>query len=307
MPSMPVQYSKSILWPQAAADVSFRMVSNIAEDSQGRIYVAHRGACPLACFDKNGEYLRSIGDAHLTPSINYDLSRSPPAPIGREVWLHGLHIDPWDNIWTTDLGRHLVMKFDSRGVLLLTLGCPDSPGEELGHFNQPTAVAVGRSGNVYVADGYGNARIVKYSPEGRPLAALGRKGHGPGELQTPHALALDEKENIYVAERMNNRVQVFDSAGQSLSLWPEICRPDAILVRGSHVYVGAGYGKNTLYRFTRDGGNREIIGAGEDAFGYPHGIHLDAEGCFYIADPIANNAGAGPAKYSPSQDTGATP
>ena len=274
------------------------MVSNIAEDSQGRIYVAHRGSSPLACFDRQGVFLRSIGDAHITKSINYDLNKTPPTPIGREFWLHGLHVDPWDNIWTTDLGRHVVLKFDPQGKLLLTLGCPDLSGEAFNRFNQPTSVVVGRSGNVYVADGYGNARIVKYSSDGRPIAAWGRKGSGPGEFQTPHCLALDEDENIYVAERMNSRVQVFDSEGKSLSLWPDLCRADAVIVRGHHVYVGTGYGRNTIYRFTRDGRNREAVGAGEDAFGYPHGIHIDAEGSIYVADPVADKASAGPGKFS---------
>ena len=204
-------------WPKLPADFSFRMVSNLAEDSLGRLYVVHRGAQPLVRFDAEGNFLGSLADSVITLSINYDLGKNPPAPIGCEHWLHGLHVDPWDNIWITDLGRHLVMKFDPKGELLLTLGRPDLPGEELNRFNQPTAVAVGRSGHVYVADGYGNSRVVKYAADGRPLQAWGRKGSAPGEFHTPHGLALDEEENVYVAERLNHRVQVFDHSGKFLA------------------------------------------------------------------------------------------
>jgi len=194
------------------------MVSNLAEDSQGRIYIVHRGRHPLFRLSPNGKFSESIGDDSITPSINYDLTQSPPSPISEAYWLHGLHIDPWDNIWTTDLGRHLILKFSPSGQLLLTLGCADLPGEELDRFNQPTAVVVGSLGYIYVADGYGNSRIVKYSPEGKPLLSWGKKGIGPGEFQTPHAIALDGDENVFVAERMNNRVQIFDSQGHHLAV-----------------------------------------------------------------------------------------
>lgn len=284
-------------WPDLPAGFSFRMVSNLAEDSRGRLHVVHRGEHPLMRFDAEGNFLGSLGDDVLATSVNYDLSKTPPAPIGRAHWLHGLHVDPWDNVWITDLGRHLVMKFDPQGRLQLTLGHPDLPGDEPDRFNQPTAVAVGPSGHIYVADGYGNSRIVKYSAAGRPLLTWGRKGSAPGEFHTPHGLALDEHENVYVAERLNHRVQVFDATGRPLALWPDLCRPDAILVRDRHVFVGTGYGDNAVYRFTRDGRNREVLGAGSDAFGYPHGLHVDARGNLYVADPIAENASAPPAKF----------
>lgn len=284
-------------WPKLPPEFSFRMASNLAEDSAGRIYVVHRGARPLVRFDANGNFLDSIGDTFLLPSINYDLSKTPPSPIGWEHWLHGLHVDPWDNIWITDLGRHLVMKFDVKGRLLMTLGRPDLPGDEADRFNQPTAVAVGRSGHIYVADGYGNSRIVKYSADGRPLQAWGRKGSAPGEFQTPHGLALDEEENVYVAERLNHRIQVFGANGRALGLWSDFCRPDAIVVRGNEVFVGTGYGDNAVYRCDRDGRNRQVLGAGSDAFGYPHGIHLDRHGNLYVADPVAEKAAAHPAKF----------
>ncbi len=294
---MQATYTQQAGWPRRPEGFAFRMVSNIAEDSHGRIYFVHRGTCPLVRFDREGDFLGALGEAHLPPSVNFDLGKNPPQPIGREYWLHGLHVDPWDNIWVTDLGRHLVLKFDPDGRLLLTLGQAGQPGEQLDRFNQPTAVVVGRSGHIYVADGYGNSRIVKYTADGRPLQTWGRKGSAPGEFQTPHGLSVDADENIYVSERMNHRVQVFSPDGRALALWPDLCRADAIEVQGGHVYVGTGYGDNAIYRFTRDGRNREIVGRGRDAFGYPHGIHIDAAGSIHVADPVAENAAALPAKY----------
>ncbi|MBL9213887.1 MAG: hypothetical protein JNG83_00275 [Opitutaceae bacterium] len=285
-------------WPQLPPGLAFRMVSNIAEDSAGRLYFVHRGAPPLVRFDPAGAYLGSIGDSALHPSVNYDLSRTPPAPISREYWLHGLHVDPWDNVWVTDLGRHLVLKFDPQGRLALTLGTDGVPGEDATHFCQPTAVAVGRSGAVYVADGYGNARIAKFSATGQLLASWGRRGTAPGEFNTPHGLALDADENVYVAERMNDRVQVFDSAGRLRAVWPGLRRADAVLVtRAGEVLVGTGHLSNTIHRFDREGRLRGVLGRGAEAFGYPHGVHVDAAGHLHVADPVAEQAAARPARY----------
>lgn len=288
-------------WPRLPDGFSFRMVSNIAEDSAGRLYFVHRGRHPLVRFDRKGNFLDSIGDEDLKLSVNLELSKNPPAPISREYWLHGLHVDLWDNIWITDLGRHLIMKFDPQGRLLMTLGTDGLSGEDAHHFKQPTSVVVGRSGHIYVADGYGNARIAKFSPEGRHVQSWGRRGDGPGEFNTPHGLALDAEENVYVAERMNDRVQVFDAQGRFLSLWPGLRRADAIFItRHGDVFVGTGHLSNTVYRFDRQGKNLGALGGGADAFGYPHGIHVDGKGNLYVADPVAQQAAASPGKFSPS-------
>ena len=300
---MELSYSKQADWPKLPAGFSFRMVNNIAEDSTGRIYFVHRGSRPLVRFDGAGNFLGSLGDDVFQQSVNYNLTVNPPTPISRQYWLHGLHIDSWDNIWITDLGRHVVMKLSPEGKLLLTLGCLDQSGEDNDRFNQPTAVAVGRSGNIYVTDGYGNSRVVKFSPDGKRILSWGGPGSAPGDFLTPHGIALDEDENVYVAERMNDRVQVFDPAGNLLSVWPNLCRVDAIIVsREGEIFVGtghgpAGQGRNTVHRFDRTGRKLGVVGSGENAFGYPHGLHLDAEGSLYVADPVAGEAAASPAKF----------
>jgi len=279
------------------------MASNIAEDSNGRLYVVHRGRHPLVRFDPSGRFLDSLADEHLTQSVNLDISKNPPTPIGTEFWLHGLHVDPSDSIWITDLGRHLVMKFDTHGRLLMTLGTDGEPGDDESHFNQPTAVVVGPSGSIYVADGYGNSRIVKFSEDGEFLLSWGRRGAAAGELNTPHGLALDADENVYVAERLNHRVQIFDSAGRHLALWPNLTRADSVLVdRHGVVFVGTGHAENAIHRFDRDGHALGMLGSGTNAFGYPHGIHIDREGNLYVADPVAGQASASPAKFGALPD-----
>jgi len=273
----------------------FRMVSNIAGDSKGRIYVAHRGEHPVVYFDKTGKFLGSLGDNVLKQSVNYNLTVNPPIPISREYWAHGLHADPWDNVWVTDLGRHVVMKFSRDGKLLMTLGTLDQAGESPKNFHQPSSVAVAPSGDIYVADGYGNSRVVKFSPEGKYLKAWGKKGSGPGEFDTPHGIAVDAKGNVYVAERLNNRIQVFDSEGRFLAQWPNYSRADSIFItRKGQAYVGTG--KGDIYNLDLSGRLLQTIGT-EKALGYPHGIFVDSEGSLYIADPIANSASQPPRRF----------
>lgn len=300
---MHITTSRQPGWPSLPPEFAFRMASNIAEDSSGRLYFVHRGRHPLVRFDRSGRFIDPLADEHLTKSVNLDISKNPPTPIGSEFWLHGLNIDSSDNIWITDLGRHLVMKFDDHGHLLMTLGTDGKPGNDTTHFNQPTSVVVGPSGSIYVADGYGNSRIVKFSADGEFMMEWGRRGTAPGELNTPHCLALDVDENVYVAERLNHRVQVFDSAGRQLALWPNLTRADSVLVdRHGTVFVGTGHPENAIHRFDREGNALGLLGAGSNAFGYPHGIHIDREGNLYVADPVAEQASASPAKFTALSD-----
>jgi DNA-binding beta-propeller fold protein YncE len=154
-------------WPQLPSGWKFAKVSWIATDSRGRVYVAHRGEHPLLRFDEQGKFLGAVGEGELQPSTYYDLRTTPPTPMERRWWVHGLHVDPWDNVWITDVGRHTIMKFSPEGRLLLTLGTPDKSGESDRLFNQPTNVWVAPAGHFYVTDGYGNSRVVKFAADGK--------------------------------------------------------------------------------------------------------------------------------------------
>lgn len=148
---------------------------------------------------------------------------------------HGLTVDDHDNVWLTDVSLQQVYKFSSEGKLLLTLGERGIPGSDRSHFNRPTDVAVLPDGSFYVSDGYRNTRVAKFAPDGKFLFQWGRPGSGPGEFDTPHGIAVDTAGRVYVADRQNDRVQIFDSSGRFLSQWksPRIGRPYSIALLGN--------------------------------------------------------------------------
>ena len=184
----------------------FGRVSAVATDSSGEVYVFQRGAeaDPIVVFDKDGKYLRSWGR---------DLD------FGNE---HGLRVDRDDNVWITDNGNHQVMKFTREGKLLLTLGVRGESGEDDKHFYRPADITFGPDGSVYVADGYGNARVVKFSPEGEYITAWGKHGTGESEFNIVHSAAVDSKGTVYVSDRENNRIQIFDADGKFLRMWTHL-------------------------------------------------------------------------------------
>ncbi len=180
----------------------FGRVSSVTVDKQGEVYVFHRGdkADPIIVFDGEGRYLRSWGKGMF----------------GNE---HGMRADPDGNIWVTDNGNHQVFKFDREGELLLTLGEKGVAGEDASHFDRPTDIAFAPTGEIYVSDGYGNARVVKFSKEGKYIKAWGKHGTGPSEFETVHSVGVDSKGTVYVSDRENNRIQIFDADGKYLKEW----------------------------------------------------------------------------------------
>lgn len=127
---------------------------------------------------------------------------------------HGLKVDNENNIWVTDVGLNQVFKFSHDGKLLMKLGEAKVAGNDSLHFNKPTDIAITKDGSFYVSDGYGNSRVIKFSATGKHLFQWGKKGDSKSEFNIPHGIALDENENVYVADRENNRVQVFDPNGK---------------------------------------------------------------------------------------------
>ena len=189
-------------WPEPSSPIKLGQVSAVATDASDRVFVFHRGEPPVVVFDRDGKYLRSWGEGLVKKA-------------------HGLRIDREQNVWTTDVGHHLVRKFDHEGTLLMTLGRQGMPGAGPDRFNQPTDVAVTPSGEFFVSDGYGNSRVVLFSKDGRYLKEWGTKGKGEGQFNLPHAIVLDPDGRIYVGDRENDRVQVFDPQGKFLAQWKE--------------------------------------------------------------------------------------
>ena len=231
-------------WPNLPADIELGQAAGLGIDSRGVVYVFHRGGrswgtAPSLAARAQALWAGLFGAGPDIETIAQDtiLALDPRTGellasfgAGRFRIPHGLTLDDGNNIWVTDVGLHQVFKFSPSGELLLTLGEAGQAGSGPARFNGPADVAVGAGGSVYVADGYGNARVVKFSPEGAYLMEWGGHGAAPGQFDVPHGIAIDGRGQIYVADRGNARIQVFDGAGRILRqiAGPEIGRPWAV-------------------------------------------------------------------------------
>ena len=218
------------------------------------------------------------------------------------VMPHGLEIDNNDNIWVTDVALHQVFKFNPNGKLLLTLGKSFKPGNDQNHFNMPTDVSVLSDGSFYVSDGYGNSRIMKFSKQGKFLFQIDGFGKGKNEFNIPHGIDNDLQNNIYVADRENNRVKKFDNKGDLLKIWQnktsqqlysvkvdnkndlvyaiDYYIKDGKEIMGSNIFV-LDKELNLLNKFGRSGNYKGPITR-------YHDIEIDQFGSIYAAD-ILNN------------------
>jgi DNA-binding beta-propeller fold protein YncE len=255
-------------WPRLPDDLVLGQVSAVATDAADQVYVFHRGRHPILVFDRDGKLLRSWGD---------DLVKTA----------HGLRVDRDGNVWVTDMGHHLVMKFDAEGKLLLSLGKKDQPGDGPDQFDRPTDVAVAPSGEFYVADGYGNARVVKFAKDGKLLTQWGKKGGGEGEFRLPHAIRRDGRGRVYVGDRENNRVQVFDPDGKFLAQFTDSGAPYGLFLTGEgrlFVADGRAHWVKVLDLQGRVLGRWGEKGTAPGQFLVPHGLCVDSHGAVYVAE-----------------------
>ena len=249
----------------------------------------------------------SCVDSKLAPVLHFDASGKLLASFGAGMFVfpHGIAVDPDGNVWVADAdgknGKgHVVVKFSPSGKALLTLGKPGMPGDAPGYFNRPTGVAIARNGDIFVADGHGgdsNARVVKFSKTGRFITAWGRKGSAEGEFDTPHAIAVDSQERVYVADRSNSRIQVFDANGKFLADWKQFGRPSGVYVDAHDTIYVADSQTTDKTGCTPDPGCRHGIRIGSVADGVvrsfiprpegdpvgPEGVAADAQGVVYGA------------------------
>jgi DNA-binding beta-propeller fold protein YncE len=267
-------------------------VPAVAVDSKGNIYVANRGAHPLVEFDKEGKYIREIGEGDLNLPDTNNLS-------------HAVRIDSDDNIWFVDAGALLVTKYDQSGRVLLNVGRRKSPPEytarktdsgetsradraernptdKMETFDRPTDVTFGANGDFFVADGYGSMRIMKFHKNGNWVKTWGGPGTGPGQFEVSHTLAVDAKGLLYVTDRENKRIQIFDQDGNYLREWNHIgggtgaypwslCFTDA---PNQVAYFSDGY-KGHIWKLDLDGKVLGVLGEfGREIgqFNHAHGI-----------------------------------
>src|SRR2546428_3668035 len=229
---------KLVEWPtppMSAAGVpgawNFIQVASVAITPRGTILVLHRGAHPIMEFESNGKFVRSWGDGMFSegkvgaiPEANWTADKSHYSavygPAGcTSCGAHSVRVDPQGNIWLIDATGHVIYKMNADWKEIMRLGTKGVSGTGPNHFNLPTDVAFAPNGDVYVSDGYGSARVVKYSRDGKFLAQWGTRGKGPGEFGLPHNLVIDEQGRVYVTDRDNQRIEVFDSNGKFLSQW----------------------------------------------------------------------------------------
>ena len=259
-------------WGQLPEGWTYGWISAVACDSQDRVYVYSRSEHPLVIFDRDSNFQASWGEGILKDA-------------------HGIYIDADDNVYCTERNTHCVRKFSSDGELVLTLGTPDQPSAKDGDpFNLPTDLAIASTGELFVSDGYGNARVHKYTPEGELLQSWGERGSGPGQFALSHCVRVDRQDCVWVCDRENCRIQIFDTDGRFLTEWTGLLRPDTIYFDPTDdvVYIAEVDGQVSVYtlggkQVAKWGGGRQSEVPGE-FLGGPHGIWMDSRGDLYVGE-----------------------
>jgi len=258
-------------WGRLPEGWTFTQVAGVAVDSQDRVYAYNRGAHPMIVFDRDGSFLTSWGEGVLEHA-------------------HGLFITPDDYLFLVDRHLQQVLKFTTDGKLLMTIGTAREAMADGAPFNHPTDVAVAPTGEIYVSDGYGNARMHKFSADGAHLLSWGKKGTGPGEFDLPHSVWVQSPDRILVADRENHRVQVFTSRGQFIEQWTGFRQPtDFYQDRDGTLYVAELQSRVSILK-----PNGEVIArlGGEESrepgqFVAPHGVWTDSRGDLYVGEVLA--------------------
>jgi sugar lactone lactonase YvrE len=250
----------------------------VAFDARGHLYVLARGAQSFFEFDPNGAFVRAFGD--------------------RMTRAHGLRIDRDGNLWATDVGAHVVMKLRPSGEVLLTIGTSGKAGEwneAAGSrlLNQPNDIAIAANGDVFVVQGHtpgpkGDARVLKFDRNGRFLTSWGGKGKGPGQFEVAHGAAIDAKGLLWVADRENQRIQVFDQSGTFVREMKYAGLPCSFDIGREFVYMVNGFAGQLVQL---DLGGKVLAalgrpGKGLGEFGEAHFIAVSPKNEIFVADSV---------------------
>jgi len=267
----------------------YRTIENWAKLPPGRTW----GQVISVDIDRDGKNIwvvercggTSCAKSDLAPILKFDSSGNLVKSFGAGMIVrpHGLFIDKSGNVWATDgdgeAGKgHQVFEFSPDGKVLRTLGKAGVAGDTPDTFNKPSDVLIAPNGDIFVADGHGpgsNARIVKFSADGKFIKSWGKEGSAPGEFSFPHSLAMDSKGRLYVADRGNNRVQIFDQDGKFLDQWRQFGRPSGVFIDKHDILYVADSESNT----SRNPGFRRGIRIGRVR---------DAKVTAFIPDPVLN-------------------
>jgi NHL repeat len=274
-------------WAKLPDGWEFMDAAAVAVDSKDQVYVFNRGEHPMCVFDRGGKFLRSWGE-------------------GQYPRAHGLHIDAHDHLYLTDDGGHFVRKCTTDGKVLLELGVPGKPAPFMSGepFHRCTHTALSPKGEIYVSDGYGNACVHKYSPDGKLIKSWGESGTDPGQFNIVHNIVTDAEGWVYVADRENHRIQVFDGDGKYETQWNNLHRPSGLFCCGgkqpTFVIGELGPGMPVNLKAPNLGprlsimdakgklisrlGGKEGPGLETGKFLSPHGLAVDSRGDIYVGE-----------------------
>jgi len=220
-------------WEQLPKGYVHKDVDGVATDSKDNVYLMTRMDARVIVYDRNGKFLRSWGEGLFTPRT------------------HGIAIDSSDFVYTVDDGDHTVRKFTPEGKQVMMIGTPGK-SSDTGYdgktiasikkggppFNRPTDVAVAPDGELYVCDGYGNARVHRFKADGTLIQSWGEPGIGPGQFHLPHGVGVSPDDRVFVTDRENDRIHLYTRDGQLLDTWTHVQRPtDIAFGKDGYVYV----------------------------------------------------------------------
>ncbi len=259
-------------WAKLPKGWNFGETSGVDVDKNNNVWVFNRGAHPVIQFDKDGNMLQAWSEVPVKTS-------------------HGMRVAPDGNIWAVDVKGHAVLKFDTLGRVLGVIAQPgnrNGNNESKDAFNEPTSVAWAANGDFYVSDGYQNSRVAKFGPDMIYKMQWGKKGTGDGEFNLVHDVAVDNRGRVYVADRNNNRVQVFDENGTFLAKWTGLGSPWGLyyVARENAIYMCDGV-NNRILKLNLEGqvlGVLSSYGKVPGKLDFAHHLAVDSEGSIYVAE-----------------------
>ena len=276
-------------WQTMPPGYEWREVAAVTVDGNDNVYVFNRGEHPMMVFDKDGNFVKSWGEGVFSRA-------------------HGVSLGPDDTLYCSDDGDHTVRQCTLDGDVLMTIGIPGNPAPLFSGdpFNRCTHTATDpKTGDIYVSDGYGNSRVHKYSPDGKLLFSWGAPGTDPGEFSIAHNIVTDSDGYVYVADRENHRIQIFDANGKFEEQWPNVHRPCGLYISPEqHIYVGElGWGMGVQRNVPNIGPRVSVLdrrgntlarlgnGYGTDVgqFISPHGIAVDSAKNIYVGEVSHTN------------------
>jgi DNA-binding beta-propeller fold protein YncE len=268
----PLPYHAVEGWAKLPEGWNFGETSGVDVDKNDNVWVFNRGAHPVVQLDKSGRMLQAWTDVPVKSS-------------------HGIRVDADGNIWTIDVAGHRLMKFTPSGRLLMFIG---SVGGAAGNndskdaFSRPTDITFAPNGDLFVSDGYDNSRVIKFNKDGDYLTHWGSKGTGDGQFNLVHDVALDKQGRLYVADRNNQRVQIFDGNGHFLGKWTDLGSPWGLyyVARENALYMCDGVNDRIL-KLNLDGQVLGVLGSHGKIAGkldFPHNLAVDSTGAIYVAE-----------------------